>query len=280
MFHLLISHSGWSGTKDELGPDRIFEYTENHIKEQFRFGGELYVEEIRKIPALFASETHGSGSQLAKIGSISSALDRGGNIKITYHFDPDIPPVANEDILKLADELDISGGEFRRTHWAIKDVDLFKVLHKANLRHGPSPSVFSFADLDRVESDLVSVMMPFASQFTSVYQALQQLSSDLGLKCLRADDIWNHDAVIQDVVSLICRSKIVVCDCTDRNANVFYEAGVAHSLGKDVILITQNGNDIPFDLRHLRYVTYLNNGEGLMKLATDLRPKIQQLTGL
>jgi len=53
------------------------------------------------------------------------------------------------------------------------------------------------------------------------------------MQCLRADDIWDHDAVIQDVVSLINRSRVVVCDCTERNANVFYEAGIAHRLGKE-----------------------------------------------
>ena len=123
-------------------------------------------------------------------------------------------------------------------------------------------------------------MMPFAPQFNSVYETLKSLASELGLNCLRADDIWENHSVIQDVVSLICRSKIVICDCTGRNPNVFYEAGIAHSLGKDVVLITQNSDDIPFDLRHLRYVTYLNNGEGLQKLAADLCDRIATLAGL
>lgn len=97
------------------------------------------------------------------------------------------------------------------------------------------------------------------------------------MQCLRADDIWKYDAIIQDVVSLINRSRIIVCDCTGRNANVFYEAGIAHTLGRDVILITQSEADIPFDLRHLRYVVYLNNGEGRGQLAERLRQRIQTL---
>ena len=62
----------------------------------------------------------------------------------------------------------------------------------------------------------------------------------VGKKCKRADDIWNHESIIQDVVSLICKSSVVICDLTGKNANVFYEAGIAHCLGKDVILITQS----------------------------------------
>jgi hypothetical protein len=82
------------------------------------------------------------------------------------------------------------------------------------------------------------------------------------------------------VVSLIDRSRVVIADCTGRNPNVFYEIGIAHTLGREVILITQNNADIPFDLRHLRYVQYLNNGEGLAALATRVGSRLADLAGL
>ena|ERR1700730_18255480 len=120
----------------------------------------------------------------------------------------------------------------------------------------------------------MSAMMPFHPSFDAVYATLQRTAHAVGLRCRRADDIWENPAVIQDVVSLIDRSKIVICDCTDRNRNVFYEIGIAHTLGRNVILITQADADIPFDLRHLRYVRYLNNGEGLAALSTRLQPRL------
>ena len=70
---------------------------------------------------------------------------------------------------------------------------------------------------------------------------------------------------------------MVICDCTGRNPNVFYEIGIAHTLGREVILITQADADIPFDLRHLRYVRYLNNGEGLQTLRERLQPRLAEL---
>jgi hypothetical protein len=78
-------------------------------------------------------------------------------------------------------------------------------------------------------------------------------------------------------VSLIDRSRVVICDCTGRNPNVFYEIGIAHTLGREVILITQNPEDIPFDLRHLRYVRYLNNAEGRQTLCTALEARLNTL---
>ena len=102
-------------------------------------------------------------------------------------------------------------------------------------------------------------MMPFAAEFKGVYAAIKTAVSACGLDYKRADDIWEHHAIIQDVVNLIARARIVICDCSNRNPNVFYEAGIAHSIGKEVILITQSESDIPFDLQHIRHVRYLNN---------------------
>jgi hypothetical protein len=122
-------------------------------------------------------------------------------------------------------------------------------------------------------------MMPFDYAFKAVYESIQVAADNAGLRCRRADDIWENPAIIQDVVSLIDRSRIVICDCTGRNPNVFYEAGIAHTLGRDVILITQNDQDIPFDLRHLRYVRYLNNDEGRALLMQTLQNRLQTLLG-
>ncbi|ERY77898.1 hypothetical protein PALA51_02309 [Pseudomonas aeruginosa] len=118
-------------------------------------------------------------------------------------------------------------------------------------------------------------MMPFDAPFTPVYETLQQTAENVGLRCRRADDIWENPAIIQDIVSLIDRSRVVICDCTNRNPNVFYEIGIAHTLGREVILITQNANDIPFDLRHLRYVPYLNNAEGRQVLGQTLERRLE-----
>jgi hypothetical protein len=85
--------------------------------------------------------------------------------------------------------------------------------------------------------------------------------------------------VIQDVCSLIYRSRVVICDFSGRNPNVFYEAGIAHTLGKVVIPIVQNAEDIPFDLRHIRFIRYLNNNEGRQVLADAITEKLRSIVG-
>lgn len=141
-----------------------------------------------------------------------------------------------------------------------------------------SPSVFKVPEKD-VNDSLVSVMMPFSAGLDGVFLTLKTACDSLGLTCKKADNIWNYSEVIQDIFSLIFCSNIVICDFTGKNPNVFYEAGIAHTLGKHVIPITQNQDDIPFDLRHHRYIHYLNNEQGLNDLKQKVVERLATLSG-
>ena len=163
------------------------------------------------------------------------------------------------------------------THWEILDGDLFKALLLNQQACQPVPEVFKTDEISNQQQDLVSVMMPFHAEFNPVYAALQAAIASARMTAKRADDLWEHHFVIQDVVNLIVRAQVVICDCSGRNPNVFYEAGIAHALGKNVILITQSENDIPFDLRHIRYFKYLNNGEGLAALTEAVASRIRTI---
>ena len=72
-------------------------------------------------------------------------------------------------------------------------------------------------------------------------------------------------------------ARIVIADITGRNANVFYELGMAHAFGKDVILLSQNEEYIPFDLNRFRHCIYSNDGPGYEKLSTFLGGAISSI---
>ncbi len=83
-----------------------------------------------------------------------------------------------------------------------------------------------------------------------------------------------NSVIIQDIFELIYSSSIVIADLSRKNPNVFYEIGIAHTLGKPVIPIAQNIDDVPFDLRHHRVLTYYDNGEGRVALRNDLESRL------
>ena len=139
-----------------------------------------------------------------------------------------------------------------------------------------SPNLFQIPN-EPLEHDLASVMMPFEMEFSATYEAIKGACSHAGLRCMRADDIWDHSTVIQDVFSLIFRSFVVVCDFSGKNANVLYETGIAHTLGRHVVPVTQSEDDVPFDLRHHRFLKYLNNDEGRAKLTDELAKRLSTL---
>jgi hypothetical protein len=139
-----------------------------------------------------------------------------------------------------------------------------------------SPLVFNVPE-EEAQDDLVSVMMPFASEFKVVYAAMQSACKLNNLRCKRVDDIWANSTVIQDIFDLIFVSRIVVVDFTGRNANVMYETGIAHTLGKHVVPITQSLTDVPFDLQSHRVLKYLPNTEGLADLAQELSQRLETL---
>ncbi len=278
LFNLIVKSSAWADGQDTFPGSRIFEHTEQALIDRFKPSGQLDLAALIGLPTIFVQETYGQGDQIARVGIILRAYISGRDVALEYVVDPGVPPIPNKHLQAFAAELGITDFQFARTHWAVKSADLFRSLLKNLQPRRTRPRVFQIADPEAIEQTLVSAMMPFSPSFTPVYDTLKETAELAGFRCRRADDIWENPAVIQDVVSLIDRSKIVICDCSTRNPNVFYEIGIAHTLGREVILITQSAEDIPFDLRHLRYVSYLNNGEGLAQLAAKLQSRFETLS--
>ncbi|MDI1230400.1 MAG: hypothetical protein PSU93_04525 [Methylobacter sp.] len=138
------------------------------------------------------------------------------------------------------------------------------------------PSIFQVSNKPQ-NSRLVSVMMPFNVSFNGTYGAIKNVTDYMGLECLRADDIWGNSTFIQDIFDLIFCAKVVVVDFTGRNPNVMYETGIAHTLGKMVIPITQSIEDIPSDLGHHRALKYLPNEQGYRDLSNDLHKRLKTI---
>jgi hypothetical protein len=103
----------------------------------------------------------------------------------------------------------------------------------------------------------VFVIMPFASAFDDVYELGIKASVEaLGWECQRADEIIHNRDIMCQVCQGIRQARLVIADLTGQNANVFYELGMAHALEKDVILLSQDVGDVPFDLRPMNIIAY------------------------
>lgn len=124
-----------------------------------------------------------------------------------------------------------------------------------------------------INDQLVFMLSPFAEPFNTIYtdHIRPSIESIRGLSCSRADDIYNNQSIIEDIWQRINEAKILISELTGRNANVFYETGIAHTIGKEVILITQSMDDVPFDLRHLRCIVYEYTPRGINNFEDNLK---------
>ncbi len=272
MYNLIVLDCNWKdGSRETIDSKRFLEspYTSNELIDTFPYNSQAKLDELKRYPCLFMNE--GTENQLAHAGEIRNISHSDGNmISFEYTLYNDIAPIPNYSILKKKNSFGISDEfEFRRKHWALKQANLFRSLLSLHpVRKGPQ--VFEIDRYPKINHGLVSVMMPFKRELDPVFGTIMEAAEVKGLEAMRVDGIWEQDAIIRDIVNLIDRSSIVVCDCTGKNPNVFYELGIAHTLGRKVVMITQNEDDIPFDLKHLRYISYLNNGEGRNELEQDL----------
>jgi hypothetical protein len=122
--------------------------------------------------------------------------------------------------------------------------------------------------------------MPFSEVLRPLYENhIGKVAKSLGVVVGRADDFFTTHHVMADVWQGIWGARAIIADCTDRNPNVFYEIGIAHTIGRPLILITQKREDVPFDLQAIRYIQYEFPG-GMTEFEQRLEATIRGLLSI
>jgi len=129
--------------------------------------------------------------------------------------------------------------------------------------------------IDRIDTRLCFVLMPFKKPWSDeIFDLIRSTIESLNLQCLRADNL-KGPIIIEDIWTKINQAGFIIADVTDKNPNVMYEVGIAHTVGRPTILLTQNADKIPFDFAHLRHIGYRNSASGAEKLRNELREAIK-----
>lgn len=124
------------------------------------------------------------------------------------------------------------------------------------------------------KEDFCFVIMPFKEEMKEVYEYLIKPSvEETGIKCVRADELDGPANIVRKIVEYIYDARVIVADLTGQNANVFYELGIAHSLGNNTIVISQE--DVPFDVKSYKFIKYENTAAGGRKLYKELMENVR-----
>ena len=151
MYNLFIrwdpSNSAWSkDTTYSIDQDRVFEYCDkgpaiSEYKDN--------LERRKELPCLFAYELFDGAGQVGYIRSIRMGAE---TVRVDYQLDDSFPPIPILD----ADTYRSFGCEdyeWYRTHWAVKNVDLFRVIAKDLLQKRELPHFANSSDLNKLWGD-------------------------------------------------------------------------------------------------------------------------------
>ena len=109
----------------------------------------------------------------------------------------------------------------------------------------------------RKAKDVCFVIMPYGGWGNDYYETIYRPAIEsAGLETHRADDLFGPSTIVNDIWAYTKKARLLLADLSGKNPNVFYELGLAHALGKPVILVAESMDEIPFDLRALRVITY------------------------
>jgi hypothetical protein len=133
-YNLLMSanEAAWTGTSWVMEYDRVFEYTNPHVKQQFQALDDAALAALLALPTLFAYEKY--VGLAARVGRITGITRQQKEFAFTFNFDTAVAPIPQETLMQMLPALDIDPKfEVNRSHWAVKNVDLAGVLHRAGL---------------------------------------------------------------------------------------------------------------------------------------------------
>lgn len=76
------------------------------------------------------------------------------------------------------------------------------------------------------------------------------------LRTIRADDVGEPGQITAQAVQHCLKAKAAVADLTGGNPNVYYELSVRHGALLPVVLIAEEGTDLPFDISQSRVIFF------------------------
>ncbi len=110
----------------------------------------------------------------------------------------------------------------------------------------------------------VFVAMPFTRNLEGMYSKyIRPTIKEYGFNCVRADEVAHRKGIQSTTRELIRKSKLSLVVADGRNPNVYYEAGLADGMGKDVLLVAQAAEDLAINISNRKAVFYGTRPSGL-----------------
>jgi len=147
------SHEEWEQNQGRLYDvsflkGRVFEHTDHAVKRQLTGGDGPDFDALMRLPCLF---TYEGPAVVGFIGRISEVRSDSRKLEIMYALPNTFPKIViQEKEVFEALGMGTNRSERYRTHWAVKDVDLFEVTTRLLHEAGNTSTVLTEEEMDRV----------------------------------------------------------------------------------------------------------------------------------
>lgn len=126
-----------------------------------------------------------------------------------------------------------------------------------------------------VDEKLVFYLTSFSGKYESTYEICKEVCKKMSLTLLRGDEIETTGDIFSQIIRYIVRASLIIVNIDGKNPNVFYELGIAHTLGKNIMFISNRNNEPPFDVRQYRTIFYNTKEELKQSLPESINKYIK-----
>jgi hypothetical protein len=133
-------------------------------------------------------------------------------------------------------------------------------------------SQFGIDNNIEIDKKLVFYLTPFSKESQSTFEVVKDVCIESGFKIAKGDEDFVGGDIFRHIIKHLACARIVIANIDGKNANVFYELGIAHAIGKPVILISKSF-DVPFDIKGNNIVCYKDDDQ----LRVMLKSQIQKV---
>jgi len=124
------------------------------------------------------------------------------------------------------------------------------------------------------------VISPFGEHFDRLFKSCikKVLEKECKIVCSRSDTPKSSTVIVEDIYKKIAQAKFIIADLTNLNPNVLYELGIAHTMGKRVVMISQDVEKLPFDISAIRVLKYDDHISEGKKFIKKLKEAIEEIS--
>jgi len=129
-----------------------------------------------------------------------------------------------------------------------------------------------------VQPGSILLLLPRDGKARENADLIKRAIGAIGLSGEEPEDIRDGKAAVRELWRYINQAALIIADLTGGDPQVMYGLGIAHTLGKDTVLIHPQGSKYLVDIPKTENVEYEDSAQGRAKLEEQITETLRSIT--